>query len=708
MKNTCKIFYLSAVIAVSTLPTFARGDFWMHAEGPFGGLIQALAVDSTGTVLAGTLNAGVFRSTDHGQTWAPASAGLGALSVSALAVYRDGKWLAGVSGGAQLYRSSNQGTSWTAANTGLGLTTVDALVCAGTSTFACGYYGVHTSTDGGTSWTNISNALSTLRVRDVAVESTGGLFAGTSRGIFYSTDGGTTWEQRNSGLAADTSVLNIALAPGGEALLSTSRNQGVYRSTDHGLSWTKKSTGIPNGYAAGLMSTSDGNAFVSIQHADLYRSTDLGDSWSPVSGLLEKDVRGMSPSGSGDLYAGEFGAGVSRSTDAGLTWVQGIQGMSASHVSALAHNTSGLLVAATSGAGMHRSTDDGHTWSQAITGLANIDVRSTAISVSGIVYAGTFGNSVFRSDNEGITWIPKTTGMGTNEAYAILTMGADSVLAGCRNNGIFLSTNRGENWAPSDSGIPGGVTIYCFALIGESKIAAGTSSPGIYISTDRGVHWQQSDSGLTTKDVRSIVASSPNKLFAGTSGGGIFRSTDGGTSWHPANIGYESDGNAIVVGPNGYLFAGGNNSVYVSTDNGDAWTQMTAGMGYPRVYSLDISPNGTLIAGTYGNGVYYSAIAVEVREHVSDRLPSAPYLGQNFPNPFNPTSAINYQLPGASDVRLVIYDLLGREVEVLVNERKAPGSYEVKFDAVGLASGIYLYRLTAGSFVHTRKMILVK
>ena len=83
-------------------------------------------------------------------------------------------------------------------------------------------------------------------------------------------------------------------------------------------------------------------------------------------------------------------------------------------------------------------------------------------------------------------------------------------------------------------------------------------------------------------------------------------------------------------------------------------------------------------------------------------------LEQNYPNPFNPTTGVGYQLAVASSVRLVVYDLLGREVAVLVNEPKAPGSYSVRFDATGLASGVYLYRLTTGRYVETRKMLLLR
>ncbi len=99
----------------------------------------------------------------------------------------------------------------------------------------------------------------------------------------------------------------------------------------------------------------------------------------------------------------------------------------------------------------------------------------------------------------------------------------------------------------------------------------------------------------------------------------------------------------------------------------------------------------------------------------TEDVPRSCDLDQNFPNPFNPFTIIKYTIGGnrgwgigISDVSLVVYDLLGREAAVLVNERKAPGTYEVQFDASALASGVYVYRLTAGSFVESRKMILLK
>jgi hypothetical protein len=102
-----------------------------------------------------------------------------------------------------------------------------------------------------------------------------------------------------------------------------------------------------------------------------------------------------------------------------------------------------------------------------------------------------------------------------------------------------------------------------------------------------------------------------------------------------------------------------------------------------------------------------------------DNLPVEFYLSQNYPNPFNPTTKIKYSIPVVEttrrvvstpllNVRLVVYDILGREVATLVDRQQRPGNYEVKWDAANFSSGIYFYRLTAGTYINTKKMILLK
>jgi hypothetical protein len=83
-------------------------------------------------------------------------------------------------------------------------------------------------------------------------------------------------------------------------------------------------------------------------------------------------------------------------------------------------------------------------------------------------------------------------------------------------------------------------------------------------------------------------------------------------------------------------------------------------------------------------------------------------LNQNYPNPFNPTTRIKYSVPQSSNVVLKVFDILGNEIETLVNEEKSIGIYEVQFDARGISSGVYFYTLTAGNFVENKKMMLLK
>jgi hypothetical protein len=103
-------------------------------------------------------------------------------------------------------------------------------------------------------------------------------------------------------------------------------------------------------------------------------------------------------------------------------------------------------------------------------------------------------------------------------------------------------------------------------------------------------------------------------------------------------------------------------------------------------------------------------------EDASSRLPGKFRLDQNFPNPFNPTTTISYQLKANSSVRITVYDLLGREVAVLVNQEQSAGNHSIEWNATKYSSGVYFYRLQAheksggqiGSFIDTKKLVIVK
>jgi hypothetical protein len=133
-----------------------------------------------------------------------------------------------------------------------------------------------------------------------------------------------------------------------------------------------------------------------------------------------------------------------------------------------------------------------------------------------------------------------------------------------------------------------------------------------------------------------------------------------------------------------------------------------------RLVMIDQSSGaGTLVDTTSVEGIVAIAMwsttgTTDISPQPVADVPRSFKLEQNYPNPFNPSTTIKYELPRASMVRLHVYDMLGREVGALVNERKGAGIHEVRFDGSNYASGVYVYRLTAGDFVQSRKLMILR
>jgi hypothetical protein len=141
------------------------------------------------------------------------------------------------------------------------------------------------------------------------------------------------------------------------------------------------------------------------------------------------------------------------------------------------------------------------------------------------------------------------------------------------------------------------------------------------------------------------------------------------------------------------------------------WVFFSAGLGHFRFYSdyYDYLFNASLVGAVIEGVVVGDTLLTDVTTPDGKEIPAEFSLSQNYPNPFNPTTRIGFGVSGlGARVKLAVYDLLGREVAVLMDERSEPGRFEVQFDASGLASGVYYYRLCAGSFVATKKMLLVR
>ena len=261
--------------------------------------------------------------------------------------------------------------------------------------------------------------------------------------------------------------------------------------------------------------------------------------------------------------------------------------------------------------------------------------------------------------------------------------------------------------------------VSCLAVSG-TNLFAGTGTDldapcdgGVFLSTNNGTSWTAVNSGLTNSFVLSLAVSGMN-LFAGTSGGVwrqpllemipveliSFIATANGKEvtlvWSTAtelnNQGFEVQrkfgsndfvtigsvkGNGTTTSPNHYSFVD---------------KLIDVGKYFYRLKQIDFD-------GTFE---YSNEIEVEVR--VLDKFT----LEQNYPNPFNPVTTIGYVLQEKSNAKVTILNSLGEEIAVLVNEEQDKGYHKVEFNGSKLTSGVYFYRLKAGEFISTKKMILLR
>jgi len=239
------------------------------------------------------------------------------------------------------------------------------------------------------------------------------------------------------------------------------------------------------------------------------------------------------------------------------------------------------------------------------------------------------------------------------------------------------------------------------------------SNSGIFRSTDNGESWVHLTSTLTSVMIYALAFNSSNHIFAGTSGNGIIYSTNDGQTWTQKNNGLANlECIGLCINSADYIFTTPYNAgVFRSVDNGNSWTSISSGLTDFNIQSLAVNSDEYMFAGS---GYFFRSINPTTSvEYENDQYPSNHFLSQNYPNPFNPTTTIAYKIPENEFVTIKVYDILGREVAMLVNEEKSAGSYEVEFNSHSgevrnLTSGIYFYQLKTEEYSQTKKMILLK
>jgi hypothetical protein len=280
----------------------------------------------------------------------------------------------------------------------------------------------------------------------------------------------------------------------------------------------------------------------------------------------------------------------------------------------------------------------------------------------------------------------------------------DTVFLGTQRTGILRSLDKGKTWGVCSSA---DTAVNCLANEG-SILYAGNNSESIFRSTNGGTLWELVSpiSGRSWLTVRSLFVHR-HTVLAGVMGLGVCRSTDSAATWGIANnglthlviMGFAESSDTLFVGTQ----VGG---VGVSIDDGQSWQYI--GLKEQSINSIYVW-QGFLYVGTW-EGVWRRSLADIVLTNIP-RTSSNPLklsLDQNYPNPFNPSTVIRYALPSRSHVTLTVFNTLGQQVATLISDMQEAGYHDVRFDCTGLASGVYLYRLRAGGYVASKRLVLVR
>ena len=285
---------------------------------------------------------------------------------------------------------------------------------------------------------------------------------------------------------------------------------------------------------------------------------------------------------------------------------------------------------------------------------------------------------------------------------------------------LWKTTNGGVNWdstglyLPQDSNETGWPNSFCmpmgefFPAADSNKIWFGTDNSRVYYSSNYGNNWTMQSTSPEQNILCFAYGADYNGaiIFAGGSSY-LFKSTNYGANWTVETITGSGSVTGITFCAWSYYLVK-ENRLYIRNYMGTWYPYFTApsgtykyldnrgfGMWYDHYAVRD---NGGISLLTEGEGV----------QKISSEIPSGFKLSQNYPNPFNPVTKIKFEITKSDVVKLIVFDVLGREIATLVNEQLQPGTYEAEWDAGNYPSGVYFYKLITYNYTETKKMVLVK
>ena len=363
---------------------------------------------------------------------------------------------------------------------------------------------------------------------------------------------------------------------------------------------------------------------------------------------------------------------------------------------------------------------DAQTWTQQTNNTTN-NLWGVSFIDNNTGWVCGYGGTILKTTDGGNTWNNISLNISNARSGGFWFFDANNGFfavgdANFANSKILRTTNGGNSWDTVYSGGTGWISFMDFPdrNNGYVTVSGGT----IYRTADGGAHWNSLGVGgdlwmsgvyFFNKDTGLVSGGDYN-----TGASYIYKTTNGGNNWQTLTTAYGASVMLFTSSNNGYAigFASGSNLITTvkkiiikTTDGGANWAQCTTtkeslnGICFPSAnIGYAVGDSGTILKYTGTTGV-------------SDHPTSLPLdfgLSQNYPNPFNPATTISFSLPSKSFVSLKIFDLLGREVASIVSEEMSAGTFSRQWNAAKMSSGIYFYRLQAGLFTETKRLLLLK
>lgn len=607
-----------ALLMLLALPAFAGVGVWTPL-GPDGGSVSSLIADPSApeTLYTGS-TLGILKTTDGGQTWTLLRREPDGAVV--IAILDDTVYARlGFRG---LFKSTDEGRTWTAAaNIPRDVFRLIADPRVPNRVWAAGRT-VYLSNDDGATW----QALPKPKVKRppahptaLAIDPSGPwIYLATTRGFFRSADLGKTW-QPGDGIRGGRTPYHLAVDARNPAVLYLATHQDVFRSVDRGAHW-HRALSVPIQDFITHLITHEDRVYVSVHGAGISYSSNLGVTWTRAAqGPADPTVLAASL---GTVYAGTNGngrpGGLFRSLDRGTTWQRAAnEGLQEVGVAAVAVDPTdpNILYAGSDRSGLSRSTDRGATWKAVGLGFPPgdpVNILQVLVEPSrpSTVYA-LRGDMpwLVRSDDGGTTW--KRFRLPFTVVSIALDPRQPGALWGASFGGLLHSDDRGEHWTevPTPVG-PTMLEVQVDPRDPRVLYVAGFEGSQLRLlrSADGGQTWEFRDNGLGFNLLLNLAIdpASPSILYAGTNTG-LYRSQDSGQTWTRLP-GFGGQVNDVVAAPTRpttiYAVADGF-GVKRSTDGGTTWTTIRSGLAGTNVYELAVDPQNPrrLYAGTTTRGV---------------------------------------------------------------------------------------------------------